>query len=139
MIALPAKKRNKNFSVLLPDLTPLLDVMFMLIIFFMLTANALPYAMDVELPTDAHEAIKAVEDTDHLSITLLSGSGGWKIGNQTYMEEKSFFSALEDKSKSYTTAIIIGDKSVSMEKLLSLMTFLQSRNISAADIVMRQG
>ena len=47
MIEIPAQKRGGIIHDLMPDLTPLLDVMFMLIVFFILTANAVPYALDV--------------------------------------------------------------------------------------------
>jgi len=69
MIEIPASKRGNIVSDLMPDLTPLLDVMFMLIVFFLLTANAVPYALDVNLPQDDEAVTQAVEDPDMLSVT----------------------------------------------------------------------
>lgn len=138
MIELPESKRGNIVTDLMPDLTPLLDVMFMLIVFFILTANAVPYAMDINLPEDSEEVTQAVEDPNMLSVTLLPEQLGWKINDTTYQSESEFKAALQDEVKNNKTVIIIGDKDVSMQKLLSVMAFLRKNNIEAADIVMEK-
>ncbi len=139
MIEVPANKRGNIVSDLMPDLTPLLDVMFMLIVFFLLTANAVPYALDVNLPEDNEDITQAVEDPDMLSVTLLPKEFGWKINDVSYEEENEFKNALKVKVIENKKIIIIGDKDVSMDKLLQIMAFLRKNNIEAADIVMKQG
>ena len=136
MIEIPASKRGNIVSDLMPDLTPLLDVMFMLIVFFLLTANAVPYALDVNLPQDDEAVTQAVEDPDMLSVTLLPDDDGWKINQTEYQTEKDFKAALKTQTIDNKKIIIIGDKDVSMQKLLTVMSFLRKHNIEAADIVM---
>lgn len=138
MIEIPADKRGNIVTDLMPDLTPLLDVMFMLIVFFLLTANAVPYALDVNLPQDSEEITQAVEDPDMLSVTLLPDQNGWKINEVSYQKEQEFKEALKIKAQDNKKVIIIGDKEVSMEKLLMVMAFLRKHNIEAADIVMEK-
>jgi len=138
MIEIPAGKRGNIVSDLMPDLTPLLDVMFMLIVFFLLTANSVPYALDVALPEDNESVSQAVEDPDMLSITLLPEERGWKINDEAYETEKAFKLALKEKASDNKKVIIMGDKDVSMQKLLTVMAFLRKHNIEAADIVMEQ-
>ena len=138
MIEIPAEKRGHIVSDLMPDLTPLLDVMFMLIVFFLLTANAAPYALDVNLPEDKDAVAQAVEDPDMLSVTLLPDDKGWKVNDTLYKDEKAFKNALELQAKDNKKVIIIGDKDVSMQKLLTVMSFLRKHNIEAADIVMEK-
>ncbi len=138
MIEIPAEKRGHIVSDLLPDLTPLLDVMFMLIVFFLLTANAVPYALDLNLPEDAEEVTQAVEDPNMLSITLLPHDNGWKINEVAYKDEIKFKEALKAKAKESKKVIIIGDKDVSMNNLLQVMVFLRKHNIETADIVMEK-
>jgi len=138
MIEIPASKRGNIVSDLMPDLTPLLDVMFMLIVFFLLTANAVPYALDVNLPEDNDSVAQAVEDPNMLSVTLLPDALGWKINDTSYTEENKFKDALKEKSQDNKKIIIMGDKDVSMGKLLQLMAFLRKHNIETADIVMEQ-
>jgi len=138
MIEIPTHKRGSIASDLMPDLTPLLDVMFMLIVFFILTANAVPYALDVNLPEDSENVSQAVEDPDMLSVTLLPSEDGWKINDQTYDDEATFKEALKTAAQDNKQVIIIGDKNVSMQKLLTVMAFLRKNNIEAANIVMEQ-
>tara|TARA_B100001146_G_C16103808_1_gene400586 strand:+ start:206 stop:625 length:420 start_codon:yes stop_codon:yes gene_type:complete len=138
MIEIPASKRGNIITDLMPDLTPLLDVMFMLIVFFILTANAVPYALDVKLPEDTQAITQAVEDPDLLSVTLLPGESGWKINDTSYQSEETFNEALKAKAQDNKQVIIIGDKDVSMQKFLRVMTLLRKHNIETADIVMEK-
>lgn len=136
MIEIPQSKRGRIVTDLMPDLTPLLDVMFMLIVFFILTANSVPYALDVNLPEDGESIVEAVEDPDMLSITLLADDAGWKVNNQIFDHEDAFKEALKSQANENSKILVIGDKNVSMQKLLSVMTFLRKHNIQTADIVM---
>lgn len=138
MIKISASKRGSIVTDLMPDLTPLLDVMFMLIVFFILTSNAVPFALDVNLPHDSEAVTQAVEDPDLLSLTLLPDDGGWKINDVLYSDEPSFKEALANQAKDNKEVIIVGDKDVSMQKLLSVMAFLRKNDIEAADIVMEK-
>lgn len=137
MIEIPKDQRGSLASDLLPDLTPLLDVMFMLIVFFILTANAVPLAMDITLPEDKDGVIRPLEESV-ITVTLLPKGQGWKINDQPYTHEAAFKAALVTKTASGDPLVIAGDKDVSMDRLLSLLTFLRAQNIEAADIIMSQ-
>lgn len=136
MIEIPDSQRGNIITDLMPDLTPLLDVMFMLIIFFILTANAVPYTLDVNLPEDTEDVVQAIEDPTMLSVTLLPNDDEWKINDVLYQDEIKFKEALTAITIDKKQVVIIGDKDVSMQKLLTVMTFLRKHNIEAADIVM---
>jgi len=140
VITLPDSERDSIAGDLLPDFTPLLDVMFMLIVFLVLTANAVPFAVDVALPSDADEVSQAVEEDDTILLTLLPEAEGWKIGEVHYQQESAMQAALIAKHQGDKTQriIIAGEKSVSMQKLLSVITFLRKQNIQTADILVNQ-
>lgn len=138
MIDLPESDRGAIAADLLPDLTPLLDVMFMLLLFFILTANAVPYAMDVTVPKDEDRVAAAVEHPDMTAVTLLPGVAGWKINNDVYTDKDAFKRRLTAILQQKKPVIIIGDKDASMEKLLSVMALLRKHGIAAADIVMER-
>jgi len=137
MIEVADNNRRHIVTDLMPDLTPLLDVMFMLIVFFILTANAVPYALDINLPEDTEAVTQVVNDPDMLSITLLPDEQ-WKINDQVYTSEQNFKAELKRKIQDSKQVIIIGDKEASMQKLLSVMAVLRKYDIEAADIVMEQ-
>lgn len=136
MIEIPKSERGAIAADLMPDLTPLLDVMFMLLVFFILTANTIPFSLDVDLPTDKDRVTQAVEDPDMLAVTLLADTQGWKINDTLYKEEDIFYNALRTQSETKNNIAVIGDKDVSMEKLMNLMTFMRKHGIKTADIVM---
>lgn len=136
MIRIPQNKKESIINDLMPDFTPLLDVMFMMLVFFILTANAVPYSLDVNLPEDSEEITQAVEDPDMLSVTLLAGKDGWKLNDTSYDRYEDFKAALEAEAQENRQVVIIGDKDVSMQKLLDVMVFLRKNKIEAADIIM---
>ncbi len=136
MIEIPASKRGNIVSDLMPDLTPLLDVMFMLIVFFILTANAVPYSLDVNLPEDNDAVTTTVSDPDMLSLTIMSDDQGWKINESIYKEEREFKKALKQHALDNKKVMIVDDKEASMQNFLTVMTFLRKHNIKTADIVM---
>ncbi len=138
MIEVSGSKRGNIIADLMPDLTPLLDVMFMLIVFFILTANAVPYALDINLPEDSENVAKMLEDPNLLSITLLPDGAGWRINDSHYQNENIFKAALKEQAKNKKQVTIAGDKDVSMQKLLSVLAFLRKHNIETADIVMQR-
>ncbi len=138
MIDVSNSKRGNIIIDLMPDLTPLLDVMFMLIVFFILTANAVPYALDINLPEDTENITQAVEDPNILFITLLPDEEGWRINETHYQSEDDFKQALKEQAQDNKQAIIAGDKDVSMQKLLTVLAFLRKHNIETADIIMQR-
>lgn len=136
MIEIPKSKRGDIAADLMPDFTPLLDVMFMLMVFFMLTANAVPYALDVALPEDVEQVAQAVDNPNRVSVTLLPDDNGWRVNDQHYEDVTAFKEAVLEHTQDSQDIIIIGDKTVSMQNLLDVMVFLRKHNIEAADIVM---
>ena len=140
MIRLPDSDREGILGDLLPDLTPLLDVMFMLIVFLILTANTVPFAVDVALPSDKQSISTAVEEEKTVTLTLLPEKQGWKINQESFTDEAQMHRALLEKYKQNADQriIIAGEKSVSMQKLLNAITFLRKQNIQTADILVEQ-
>jgi biopolymer transport protein ExbD len=140
MIRIPDSDREGILGDWLPDLTPLLDVMFMLIVFLILTANAVPFAVDVALPSDEQAVSRAVEEDKTLTLTLLPEGEGWQLNQQNYFDETAMQQALlaEYRKHKEQRIIIAGEKSVSMQKLLNAITFLRKHQIQTADILVKQ-
>ncbi len=130
-------RRDGILADLLPDLTPLIDVMFMLIIFLLLTASATLFEFDITLPEDAHAMTAPVEDHDQVRISI--SADGWKLDDRPFAS----FDAIADQVRriediSTRGVLVFCDKQVAVERLLSLLTFLREQNIPAADIVMER-
>ena len=72
-------------------------------------------------------------------IYLFPEAPYWGVNDQRFDVFASFEAALLQQMRVSPDAqvTVIGDKSVSMERFLQLLTFMQSRNIEAADIMMQ--
>ncbi len=121
----------------LPDLTTLLDILFILLVFFILTAGAVYKSLDLTLPEGAKEAAIAPSFKEKLIL---------EIKPKAYAldgEEFASLDALKEKLSEQIAQngpdnlIIAGDKSVSLERLLPVLTYLQSLGIDAANILMK--
>ncbi len=136
MIRLPEDSDPQ--ATLLPDLTPLLDVIFIVIVFLMFTANVAPLALPVDLPKQGADQAGAIKQEQPLSINLLSASPGWALDGQEYSSwETVRMELLKARAAQPDIGVVIaGDRSVPMERLVLVLSFLQSQNWPAASIMM---
>ena len=132
-------ERDGIISDLLPDLTPLLDVMFMLIVFLVLTTNAMQMVFDIALPEDKENVLEVLSENDTIKITIFSEGGNWAINKQTFVDFAAFKAELMNiyNNSKNKHVIVFGDKSVTIDRLMELLTFMRSKGIEAADIVMK--
>ncbi len=132
MIKVP---QDNNRNGLTPDLTPLLDIIFIVMVFLMLTAAVKLDSLDVALPsTDSH----AVAEVDKQSITvnILKNEPYWAINGQTYIDWENFTLALLEESKSTDKPIVIGaEKTANIQSLVQLLGFLQENGIQATQLL----
>jgi biopolymer transport protein ExbD len=138
MINLSSQQQQaNNWQEVLPDLTSMLDILFILIVFFMLTLGTVYQSLDLILPSSITEELP----NEDLGKKILL-----EIGYERYaLEGKPIeeFSALKReitiaiKNKPEHELIIASDKSIPIEKLLMVLTYLQSQGIQAANILMK--
>ncbi len=121
-----------------PDLTPMLDILFMLLVFFLLTAGSVLQSLELNLPSAVEEELADVRTPKHILL---------EIRTETYAldgEEMPDFAALKETLDSAVAAkpehelIVAGDRKIAIERLLRVLTYLQSRGIDAANILMQK-
>jgi biopolymer transport protein ExbD len=137
MICADINPQSKPSAML--DLTALLDVIFILLVFLLLTANTVPKALKVVLPTDEQGQITAVKVDNPITITLFAQPQKWGLQQQTYRDWPTFEQALQAlvAEANNPQILLMGDKSTSLQKLLRVFGWLQSRDLSAAQIMMQ--
>lgn len=120
MIKVP---QDNNRNGLTPDLTPLLDIIFIVMVFLMLTAAVKLDSLDVALPSTDSQAVAEV-DKQSITVNILKDEPYWAINGQTYIDWENFTLALLEESKSTDKPIVIGaEKRPIFNHLFSFLAF----------------
>ncbi len=123
---------------LLPDLTPLLDVIFIVLVFFLLTAQTPLLQLPMHLP-QSHEALQPAHDGpgERLQVQL-SASGQWRLGEQAL---KDFAALRQALHTAYADVQPPGldlalDRQAPLSAFLDLMAWLQQQGIEDSRILL---
>ncbi|BBM67102.1 biopolymer transporter ExbD [Vibrio alfacsensis] len=129
------KAPRENNHSLTPDLTPLLDIIFIVMVFLMLTAAVKLDSLDVNLPSTDSKAVAEV-DKQSITVNILNEAPYWAINGKTYIDWKNFTLALLEESKSSDKPIVIGaEKTADIQYLVKLLGFLQENGIQATQLL----
>lgn len=135
MIKVP---QDNNRNGLTPDLTPLLDIIFIVMVFLMLTAAVKLDSLDVALPSTDSQAVAEV-DKQSITVNILKDEPYWAINGQTYIDWENFTLVLLEESKSTDKPIVIGaEKTANIQSLVQLLGFLQENGIQATQLLIEE-
>lgn len=127
---------------ILPDLTPLLDIIFIVMVFLLLSASVQLQSLDVQLPKIEKEAQLNNEiQKKQIMINIFSRKPYWALEGEKYVNWAEFKKALLSRVANKTTeGVLIGsDKSAHVQQLLQLFAFLQENKIQATQVLMQHG
>ena len=141
MIEIAESKRDQILNDFVLDLTPLLDVIFMLVVFLLLAANLTSYAIKVDLVRglDGHSVVQA--QAELLSITVYPEEKGWEVNEIFYQTEEAFKNALLAENRQnhpVDKVVVICDRKVSVERFLYVLSFLRKHDIQIAEILVQK-
>lgn len=114
------------------DITSLIDVMFMLIIFFVLTASFVQGKLNVELPsgkgisTDAKGAVTVAVEKD--------GAISW-AGRPVSKEELAMLA----RDSGGREVLVAGDRGVSYGTVAEVLAILRGAGVTSAGLLMQSG
>ncbi|MED5503696.1 MAG: biopolymer transporter ExbD, partial [Pseudomonadota bacterium] len=118
-----------------PDLTPLLDIIFIVMVFLMLTAAVKLDSLDVNLPSTDSQAVSEV-DKESITVNILKEEPHWAINGKAYINWENFTLALLEESKSTDKPIVIGaEKTADIQSLVKLLGFLQENGIQSTQLL----
>jgi len=119
------------------ELTPLIDIIFIVVVFLLLTANHRLLSLPVDIPDTDQPASELEAGPQRLLITLYQDSPQWGIGEQRYNHWQEFQSRLlpqlDDQSRPVTVA---PDNRASVESLVKLLALLNERQMIDTQILM---
>ena len=130
------REEEDNFSF---DMTPMIDVVFLLIIFFMVSTVFVDFSrkMDINLPTSKSSAIDESTKTIEVEMSkdkkiFLAGKPLTLLGLETTLAKMEF----KDKKPS---AIIRADKSLPYGDVIQVMGLLQKKGIPDISVAVKYG
>ena len=127
--------KNSDSQGLTPDLTPLLDIIFIVMVFLMLTAAVKLDSLDVNLPSTDSQAVSEV-DKQSITVNILEEAPHWAINGKAYIDWENFTIALIEESKSTDKPIVIGaEKTADIQSLVKLLGFLKENGIQATQLL----
>ncbi|MGC8658280.1 MAG: protein TolR [Desulfomonilaceae bacterium] len=112
------------------NVTPLVDVMLVLLIIFMVTAPMLQEGVSVELPSAKGEPIEKAQQRDEVMISV-SGAGSIFVNDKAVSEDQLAKVVLEaTKEKSNRDVFLRADKNVPYGVVVRIMASLKTAGIA---------
>ena len=110
--------RKKKYQLMTPDLTPLIDIVFLLLIFFMIVSNFNKYtSLSLELPKIGLPAM--INETKSLEI-IINKNKEYLIKQGESLKIIELQSLIE-KIKNEKEVIVTADKSLLYEDVMTLL------------------
>jgi biopolymer transport protein ExbD len=130
------RSRSSSLSDSALDLTPLLDILFILLVFFMLTAGSPLRVLETSLPS-VSESLPSLSGSE--SVVLEIRERSYAVAGAPAGDFESLKRALHAalRAKPGQELVIASDKRAPIEALLRVLAYLQSQGIEAANIILR--
>lgn len=120
------------------DLTALIDIIFIVLVFLLLTANTQLLSLPVDVPQSPSSAITAIDNKPTIAINIMATAPYWAIDSKTFDDLATFTTAFTAHFNTMpeATVVIAADKAAPVEPLMQLLALLQTLSISQTQILM---
>ena len=131
-------ERSKIEGDLIPDLTPLIDVMFMLIIFLILTMNVALKSFNIDLAEDKDNLVQD-QAVASLDLVIFNNADDWSLDGVKFSSFEELKLELQKRAVNDDDIKIniLSDKSVPVEKLVRLLIFTNDQKIDSSNIIVK--
>ncbi len=115
------------------NVTPLVDVMLVLLIIFIVTIPVINHAIKVQLPQESSQPVQTPPQTLQIAVTA---DGQYSYQERTY-DDASLQALLqaEGQKQPQPELHILGDKAVRYEKVTALMTMAKNAGLEKIGLV----
>jgi biopolymer transport protein ExbD len=120
------------------DLTALIDIIFIVLVFLLLTANSRLMTLPIDVPKAKSDEVAPLGAQQNLAITLLPKAPYWSLEGQAFDSWDEFETEFTKQIKLNPDAkvIIAADKNAPVQPLMTLLELLQRLNITNTQILM---
>ena len=125
-------RRRKTRGSAEIDITPLIDVLFMLIIFFVLTASFVQGKLDVKLPQGEGDS----SDTRGAVVLTVTAEGRLFWNGREMNRSELAYAAEVNKGREI---LIAGDEGVPYGEVASVLSLLRGEGVTSAGLLLSGG
>lgn len=121
------------------ELTPLIDIIFIVVVFLLLTANTQLLSLPVDIPSDDSNAKSATVSAQTTVITLQASKPFWAINKQQFENWQDFKPALlsQISANPKQQINIAAAHDADVEPLIKLLALLNEQKVSNTQILMK--
>ena len=133
-------KKRRELAVPVYDqinLTNLIDMLFFLLIIFMITAPLLEYSVDVTPPEMNADPIKPASDSEVINIKA-DGTIVYKRDTVTEPELQIVLSRIEQQSGRETAIFLRGDRDLRYGVVMNVMKLIRAAGFRNVNLVMQE-
>ncbi|MEX2961471.1 ExbD/TolR family protein [Microbulbifer sp. TYP-18] len=125
------------------ELTPLIDIVFIVVVFLLLTANTRLLSLPVEIPSSDSPAETATATASVLTITLQPTPPIWAINDQLFDSWQEFKPALLAKLSQMKPLLepkihVAPARDAEVEPLVKLLSLLNEQQVENTQILMKE-
>lgn len=122
------------------ELTPLIDMIFIVIVFLLLTANTRLLSLPVSVPETDDAEVVSSHDKEVINITISLDNNGWSIDKQYHPDWAQFKQSLlaDIKERPESVIAIASDKEADVQRFVKVLTLLQKNQIQNTQIILKE-
>ncbi|WP_261884102.1 ExbD/TolR family protein [Vibrio pelagius] len=128
-------------SSLQDAMTPMIDVIFVIIAFMMLMINVPLLTMEVELPKAVEKPTVTNVQKNVVSIGVVDGDEAWLVNEKRVVSMEALKDELAKQKLLYPSqlsVVIHSDKKVPMERVVALFGALQELELNVSHLALQQ-
>lgn len=132
---------EENSSSLQDAMTPMIDVIFVLIAFMMLMINVPLLTMEVELPKVAETPQSSNVQKQVVTIGVLENADEWLVNESKVSSLEALKEQLQAEKMQYPeqlSVVIHSDRKVAMERVVALFSTLQALELNVSHLALQQ-
>lgn len=120
------------------DLTPLIDVLFMLIVFMVLTANSAQLAIEADLPSTEENGLSLPSPESPLTVTIRAHGRAYSVDEADYADWSRARAAMEAALQIAPDrpVVLATEPDAPVQRLIDAMAYLQQAGIPDAQILL---
>ena len=119
------------------ELTPLIDIVFIVIVFLLVTANVPLLKLPVSIPEASENPSAEVVDSDSAVITVPSRDALWGLDDKEYESWEAFKTQLQARADKDLSVSIAADGDAQADALISVMSLLNEMKLQNVQILMK--